>query len=85
LAVLSLRTKRKLPGWLERPFRRLCRDEARLRDLGWSVGRNLRLDYCFLADASRLRAQTERLVRLAADLILAVATPAVAGLLPVSH
>jgi hypothetical protein len=59
--------------------------EAGLRDLGWVEGRNLRLDYCFVPDASRLHAQASELVGLAPDLILAVATPVVAGLLPVSR
>jgi ABC-type uncharacterized transport system substrate-binding protein len=59
--------------------------EAGLRDLGWVEGRNLRLDYCFVPDASRLQAQASELVGLAPDLILAVATPIVAGLLPVSR
>jgi ABC-type uncharacterized transport system substrate-binding protein len=59
--------------------------EGGLRDLGWVEGRNLRLDYCFVPDASRLHAQASELVGLAPDLILAVATPVVAGLLPVSR
>src|SRR5262245_28763626 len=45
--------------------------EAGLRDLGWIEGRNLRLDYCFVPDASRLHAQASELVGLAPDLILA--------------
>jgi ABC-type uncharacterized transport system substrate-binding protein len=59
--------------------------EAGLRDLGWVEGRNLHLDYCFVPDARRLHAQASELVGLAPDLILAVATPVVAGLLPVSR
>ena len=59
--------------------------EAGLRELGWAEGRNLRLDYGWVADASTLRAQASELVGLAPDLILAVATPVVAGLLPVSR
>jgi len=55
--------------------------EAGLRDLGWVDGRNLRLDYRWVPDASRLRAQATELV---ADLIFAPTTPVVAGLLPVS-
>ncbi|MET0631055.1 MAG: ABC transporter substrate binding protein, partial [Xanthobacteraceae bacterium] len=58
--------------------------EAGLRELGWVEGRNLRLDYRFVPDAGRLRAQATELVALAPDLILAVATPVLAGLLPVS-
>ena len=58
--------------------------EAGLRDLGWVDGRNLRLDYRWVPDASRLRAQATELVGLAPDLIFAPTTPVVAGLLPVS-
>src|SRR6266511_4948585 len=59
--------------------------EAGLRELGWVEARNLRLDYRFVPDAGRLRAQATELVGLAPDLIFAVATPVVAGLLPVSR
>jgi ABC-type uncharacterized transport system substrate-binding protein len=59
--------------------------EAGLRELGWVEGRNLRLDYRFVPDARRLRAQATELVALAPDLILAVATPVLGGLLPVSR
>jgi putative ABC transport system substrate-binding protein len=58
--------------------------EAGLRDLGWVDGRNLRLDYRWVPDASRLRAQATELVGLAPDLIFAPTTPVVAGLLSVS-
>ena len=58
--------------------------EAGLRDLGWVDGRNLRLDYRWVPDASRLRAQASQLVGLAPDFILAPTTPVMAGLLPVS-
>ena len=58
--------------------------EGGLRELGWVEGRNLRLDYRFVPDASRLHAQATELVGLAPDLIFAVATPVVAGLLHVS-
>jgi ABC-type uncharacterized transport system substrate-binding protein len=59
--------------------------EAGLRELGWVEGRNLRLDYRFVPEAGRLRDQATELVGLAPDVILAVATPVVAGLLPVSR
>jgi putative ABC transport system substrate-binding protein len=58
--------------------------EAGLRELGWVEGRNLRLDFRFVSEAGRLRAQATELVGLGPDVILAVATPVVAGLLPVS-
>ena len=59
--------------------------EAGLRDLGWVDGRNLRLDYRWVPDASRLHAHAAELVGLAPDLILAPTTPVMAGLLPVSR
>ena len=58
--------------------------EAGLRELGWVDGRNLRLEYRWVPDASRLHAQATELVGLAPDLIFAPTTPVVAGLLPVS-
>jgi putative ABC transport system substrate-binding protein len=58
--------------------------EAGLRDLGWVDGRNLRLDYRWVPDASRLHAHAAELVGLAPDLILAPTTPVMAGVLPVS-
>jgi putative ABC transport system substrate-binding protein len=58
--------------------------EAGLRELGWVDGRNLRVDYRWVPDASRLRAQATELVGLAPDLILAPTTPVMAGVLPVS-
>jgi ABC-type uncharacterized transport system substrate-binding protein len=58
--------------------------EAGLRELGWVDGRNLRLDYRWVPDASRLHAHAAELVGLAPDLILAPTTPVMAGLLPVS-
>jgi putative tryptophan/tyrosine transport system substrate-binding protein len=58
--------------------------EAGLREHGWVDGRNLRLDYRWIGDASRLRAQASELVGLAPDVILAVGTPVMSGLLPVS-
>jgi putative ABC transport system substrate-binding protein len=59
--------------------------EAGLRELGWVEGRNLRLDYRFVHDASQLLAQASELVGLAPHLIVAHTTPVVAGLLPLSR
>ena len=59
--------------------------EAGLREHGWMEGRNLRLEYRWVAEAGRLRAQASELVGLAPDVILAVGTPVMAGLLPVSR
>jgi len=58
--------------------------EAGLRDLGWVEGRNLRLDYRWVPDTSRLRAQASELISLAPDLIFAAQTPVVAELLPLT-
>ena len=59
--------------------------ETGLRELGWVEGRNLSLDRRWVPDASRLHAQATELIGLAPDLILAVTTPVVAGLLPMSR
>jgi ABC-type uncharacterized transport system substrate-binding protein len=59
--------------------------ETGLRELGWVEGRNLSLDRRWVPEASRLRAQATELIGLAPDLILAVTTPVVAGLLPMSR
>jgi putative ABC transport system substrate-binding protein len=53
----------------------------RLQELGWSEGRNLRIDYRWTAgDRERLRGAVAEIVRLAPDVILANATPTVAAL-----
>ena len=55
--------------------------EAGLRDLGWSEGRNLRIDYRWApGDAGALRAQAAELIRSTPDLILAHSTPVLAAL-----
>jgi putative tryptophan/tyrosine transport system substrate-binding protein len=59
--------------------------EAGLRDLGWVEGRNLRLDYRWVPNISRLRAQAGELIGLAPDLIFAAQTPVVAELLPLAR
>jgi len=52
-----------------------------LQQLGWTVGRNLRIDYRWGAmDADRARRYAPELVALAPDVILAVSAPAVAAL-----
>jgi putative ABC transport system substrate-binding protein len=52
-----------------------------LQELGWSVGRNLRIDYRWgLADADRLRTGAQELVALAPDALFAAGGPAVASL-----
>jgi putative tryptophan/tyrosine transport system substrate-binding protein len=52
-----------------------------LQELGWTDGRNVRIDYRWgLGDADRLRRSAAELVALAPDVILAGGTPALAAL-----
>jgi putative ABC transport system substrate-binding protein len=53
-----------------------------LQELGWSIGRNVRIDYRWTAgDAQRLRGYAAELVVLAPDIIVANANPTVEALL----
>jgi putative tryptophan/tyrosine transport system substrate-binding protein len=55
--------------------------EAGLRELGWTEGRNLRLEYRWApGDATLLHSQATELGGLAPDLILATSTPVLAAL-----
>jgi ABC-type uncharacterized transport system substrate-binding protein len=55
--------------------------EAGLQELGWTEGRNVRLEYRWApGDATLLRSQASELVGLAPDLILATSTPVLAAL-----
>jgi putative tryptophan/tyrosine transport system substrate-binding protein len=47
-----------------------------LATFGWGEGRNLRIDYRFVGDLSRLAADTEELVNLRPDVIFALTGPA---------
>jgi putative ABC transport system substrate-binding protein len=52
-----------------------------LADLGWIIGRNLRIDYRWgAADAERIRKDAAELVSLTPDVILSSGTPSVAAL-----
>jgi hypothetical protein len=52
-----------------------------LADLGWTIGRNLRIDYRWAGgDPERIRKDAEELVALTPDLILSSGTPTVAAL-----
>src|SRR5215831_20383038 len=52
-----------------------------LQQLGWTAGHNVRIDYrWFAADADRSRRYAAELLALAPDVVLAVASPAVAAL-----
>jgi putative ABC transport system substrate-binding protein len=56
-----------------------------LQELGWAVGRNVRVDYRWGGDADRYRGGAEELVALTPDLILASATPALEAARLVTH
>jgi putative ABC transport system substrate-binding protein len=52
-----------------------------LQELGWSVGRNIQLDYRWVGPSpDRLRGDAEELVRLSPDVLFAGATPALIAL-----
>jgi putative ABC transport system substrate-binding protein len=54
---------------------------GRLKELGWSDGSNVRIDYRWTSgDAVRMRAQAAELVSVKPDVILGVSTPVVAAL-----
>jgi putative tryptophan/tyrosine transport system substrate-binding protein len=55
--------------------------EQGLQKLGWTVGRNLRIDYCFAAaDVARMPKLANELIALTPDVILAGNTPTLAAL-----
>jgi putative ABC transport system substrate-binding protein len=56
-----------------------------LQELGWAVGRNLRVDFRWGGDPSRYRTGAEELVGLAPDLVLASTTPALAAARLATH
>jgi putative ABC transport system substrate-binding protein len=60
---------------------RLAAFQQRLHDLGWNVGRNLRIEARWAANDQKLtRAYAAELVEIAPDVILAAGTPALAAL-----
>jgi putative ABC transport system substrate-binding protein len=62
---------------------RLAAFKQRLQELGWSEGRNIRIDYRFTAgNVERTRAAAAELVALGPDVIVAYANPAVSALKP---
>jgi putative tryptophan/tyrosine transport system substrate-binding protein len=56
-----------------------------LQEFGWAIGRNLRIDYRWAADADRVSKSAAELVALAPDVILANAPPSVIALQRVSR
>jgi putative ABC transport system substrate-binding protein len=59
---------------------RLAAFHQGLQQLGWTVGRNVQIDYRWADDASRFHRYAEELLALAPDVILASATPSVQAL-----
>src|SRR5262245_57622857 len=57
-----------------------------LADLGWSIGRNLRIDYRWGAgDAERIRREAAELLAAAPDVVLASGNPSAAALQQATH
>jgi putative tryptophan/tyrosine transport system substrate-binding protein len=59
---------------------RVAAFESGLRELGWLVGRNLRIEYRWVSDGDLLRRNAAELARTPPDLILATSTPVMAAL-----
>jgi len=59
---------------------------GRLQDLGWVVGRNLRIDYRFTGEsAERTRIAAEELVALSPDVIFVSTNPVVSAVMQATH
>ncbi len=60
--------------------------KQRLQELGWTDGRNLRIDYRFAGEnTERIRIAAGELVALAPDVILVSTNPAVSALMQATH
>jgi putative ABC transport system substrate-binding protein len=59
--------------------------EHRLRELGWVIGRNLRIEYRWADNAEVLRTHATELIGMAPDLILANSTPVMSALQEQRH
>ena len=64
---------------------RIAAFRQELQQLGWTDGRDLRIDYRWAGDAGRFHGYAEELLALAPDVILASATPSVQALRQVSR
>jgi putative tryptophan/tyrosine transport system substrate-binding protein len=64
---------------------RVAAFEKGLRELGWTEGRNLRIEYRWAYNANVLRTHATELVHMAPDLILANSTPVMAALQEQRH
>jgi putative ABC transport system substrate-binding protein len=59
---------------------------GRLEELGWTIGRNLKIDYRFVGDsAERTRVAAEELVGLGPDVIFVSTNPVVTAVLRATH
>ena len=56
-----------------------------LQQLGWTEGRDVRIDYRWAGDASRFHGYAEELLALTPDVVLASATPSVQALRQLSR
>jgi putative tryptophan/tyrosine transport system substrate-binding protein len=59
---------------------RIAAFRQELQQLGWTEGRDVRIDYRWAGDASRFHGYAEELLALAPDVVLASATPSVQAL-----
>jgi putative tryptophan/tyrosine transport system substrate-binding protein len=64
---------------------RIAAFRQELQQLGWTEGRDVRIDYRWAGDASRFHGYAEELLALAPDVVLASATPSVQALRQVSR
>jgi putative tryptophan/tyrosine transport system substrate-binding protein len=64
---------------------RIAAFRQELQQLGWTDGRDVRIDYRWAGDAGRFPSYAEELLALAPDVILASATPSVQALRQVSR
>jgi putative ABC transport system substrate-binding protein len=74
---LAAEAQRRVGALLSGPANQLFLDAFRegLATFGWVEGRNLRIDYRFAGDLSRLAADAEELVNLRPDVIFALSGP----------
>jgi len=75
---LAAEAQRRVGALLSSPDNQSILDAFRdgLATFGWVEGRNLRIDYRFAGDPSRLAADAEELVNLRPDVIFAFSGPA---------
>src|SRR5829696_7273131 len=64
---------------------RIAAFRQELQQLGWTDGRDVRIDYRWAGDASRFHGYAEELLALAPDVVLASATPSVQALRQVTR